>query len=395
MEPPLCEFCWVLGAVVYCKSDSARLCLSCDSVVHSANQLSRRHTRSLLCDNCGSQPAIVRCLFRKMSLCESCDWNGNACSGLGHSHQALRFYSGCPSRAEFWRIWSSVIDGNCLEICSEPTRNEESDGLALSKLNELQPCGKLEPWVCPSSVIPNYLPPCSKDQELIFPRGPNTAKGYSIYKNLEFHDDGNLCEGLNVYDALNFWRFDEISDAVRGDSRFHFEDGGTDCQLMEKNVSVPESNGHAKNALEASSSAQKECLASQSSHVAGSDDFMQAVSSSANCMLLNPISNRNINLGFPNGHTSNLSLSPSNITGESSAADSKDCSLAPVFLMGESPWESNLEVSCPQAREKAKMRYNEKKKTRMFGKHIRYESRKARADTRKRVKGRFMKAGEA
>lgn len=30
-----------------------------------------------------------------------------------------------------------------------------------------------------------------------------------------------------------------------------------------------------------------------------------------------------------------------------------------------------------------------------FGKKIRYASRKARADTRKRVKGRFVKAGEA
>ena len=78
-------------------------------------------------------------------------------------------------------------------------------------------------------------------------------QGYSIYKNLEFHDGGNLCEGLNVYDALNFWRFDEILDAVRGDSRFHFEDGGTDGQLKEKHVSVPEANGHAKNALEVAS----------------------------------------------------------------------------------------------------------------------------------------------
>lgn len=29
-----------------------------------------------------------------------------------------------------------------------------------------------------------------------------------------------------------------------------------------------------------------------------------------------------------------------------------------------------------------------------YDKHIRYESRKARADTRKRVKGRFVKASE-
>lgn len=43
----------------------------------------------------------------------------------------------------------------------------------------------------------------------------------------------------------------------------------------------------------------------------------------------------------------------------------------------------------------AMMRYKEKKKTRRYDKHIRYESRKARADTRKRVKGRFVKVNEA
>lgn len=48
-----------------------------------------------------------------------------------------------------------------------------------------------------------------------------------------------------------------------------------------------------------------------------------------------------------------------------------------------------------QNRDNAMLRYKEKKKTRRYEKHIRYESRKARADTRKRVKGRFVKATEA
>ncbi|CAN6179806.1 unnamed protein product [Urochloa humidicola] len=45
-----------------------------------------------------------------------------------------------------------------------------------------------------------------------------------------------------------------------------------------------------------------------------------------------------------------------------------------------------------EERERAKLRYNEKKKNRRFCKQIMYASRKARADTRKRVKGRFAKA---
>ncbi|CAN6226474.1 unnamed protein product, partial [Urochloa humidicola] len=39
-------------------------------------------------------------------------------------------------------------------------------------------------------------------------------------------------------------------------------------------------------------------------------------------------------------------------------------------------------------------RYKEKRKNRRFDKHIRYESRKARADGRLRIKGRFAKSGD-
>jgi len=47
-----------------------------------------------------------------------------------------------------------------------------------------------------------------------------------------------------------------------------------------------------------------------------------------------------------------------------------------------------------QNRDSAMQRYREKRKNRRYEKHIRYESRKLRADTRKRVKGRFVKSTE-
>ncbi|KAG2655392.1 hypothetical protein PVAP13_1KG008220 [Panicum virgatum] len=45
-----------------------------------------------------------------------------------------------------------------------------------------------------------------------------------------------------------------------------------------------------------------------------------------------------------------------------------------------------------EKRQEAKQRYKDKKKNRKFGKQIMYVSRKVRADTRNRVKGRFAKA---
>ncbi|XP_010248195.1 PREDICTED: zinc finger protein CONSTANS-LIKE 9-like [Nelumbo nucifera] len=94
---------------------------------------------------------------------------------------------------------------------------------------------------------------------------------------------------------------------------------------------------------------------------------------------------------------SGLSFSFSGMTGESSVGDYQDCGVSSGLLMGEPPWyPSHPENSFPAvSRDSAVMRYKAKKKTRQFEKKIRYASRKARADVRKRVKGRFVKAGDA
>lgn len=112
-------------------------------------------------------------------------------------------------------------------------------------------------------------------------------------------------------------------------------------------------------------------MAFQSSQVGGSTNILQAMNGSSNCLLMNGTCAGNINLAFPSGQVhSSMSLSLSNITGESSAADYQDCGLSPVFLTAESPWESNLEATSPQARDKAKMRYNEKKKSRTYASQL-------------------------
>ncbi|KAK1292463.1 Zinc finger protein CONSTANS-LIKE 13 [Acorus calamus] len=54
------------------------------------------------------------------------------------------------------------------------------------------------------------------------------------------------------------------------------------------------------------------------------------------------------------------------------------------------PPKGSIELTGPE-RDYAISRYKEKRKTRRYEKHIRYESRKTRADGRARVKGRFAK----
>ncbi|XP_042483186.1 zinc finger protein CONSTANS-LIKE 12 isoform X2 [Macadamia integrifolia] len=393
---PLCDFCGAARAIVYCKSDSAKLCLSCDGFVHSANALSQRHLRSLICDNCHSEPAVVRCIEDKLSLCENCSASGNCCLDPGHRRKTLSYYSGCPAITEPSKELNArwAHQGMMAMNGWESGQQEQHDLMVTTKLNELEPCVSSETWTGPSSVVTTKLngletcvssetwtgtssvvPPdvnsvhCSGDKPLSYPENPNLSKGCSPLKDVGVSDGGDLCDGFNMDDiGLNFENSDEIFGCSQSHPNIVLDDVPIDSLFMDKNFSVADSNGPNENTIEASSSGQQDCMSLQSSCAAGS-------ASGADQVLLNPGCYRNIRLNFPTGQVhSGMPLPFSNLIGESSIADYQDCGVSPVFLSSESPWDSNLETSCPQARDKAKLRYNEKKKTRMFGKQIRYAS---------------------
>jgi hypothetical protein len=140
----LCDFCREQRSMVYCRSDAASLCLSCDRNVHSANALSRRHTRTLLCDRCVGQPAAVRCLEENTSLCQNCDWNGHgaASSAAGHKRQTINCYSGCPSSAELSRIWSFSMD--IPTVAAEPNCEEGINMMSINDNDVNNHCGAPE-----------------------------------------------------------------------------------------------------------------------------------------------------------------------------------------------------------------------------------------------------------
>uniref|UniRef100_A0A5B6YW08 CCT domain-containing protein n=2 Tax=Davidia involucrata TaxID=16924 RepID=A0A5B6YW08_DAVIN len=65
-----------------------------------------------------------------------------------------------------------------------------------------------------------------------------------------------------------------------------------------------------------------------------------------------------------------------------------------IDLFSSPPIQMPPQLS-PMDREARVLRYREKKKTRKFEKTIRYASRKAYAETRPRIKGRFAKRTDA
>ncbi|OEL24394.1 Zinc finger protein CONSTANS-LIKE 9 [Dichanthelium oligosanthes] len=391
----LCDFCGEQRSMVYCRSDAASLCLSCDRNVHSANALSRRHTRTLLCDRCASQPAMVRCIVENASLCQNCDWNGHSAgsSDAGHKKQTINCYSGCPSSAELSRIWSFVSDipnvapePNCeqgismMSISDSGVSNQDNaagdnnllDIACATLMSDLDTCDK--PLVGSSSGAGVNLLPLATDQtdgsvDSTTPKVPYTPDKYMFSKD-------SIYEDFCVDDVdLAFENYEELFGSSHIQTEQLFDDAGIDSYFGVKEVPAGNSTEQPKLVQPANSNAV-----------------------SADSGMSNPGLKGDSSVCIPARQArSSLSLSFSGLTGESSAGDHQDCVVSSLLLMGEPPWQAPGHESsiAGGSRESAITRYKEKKMRRKFDKKIRYASRKARADVRKRVKGRFVKAGEA
>ncbi|CAN1354342.1 Zinc finger protein CONSTANS-LIKE 13 [Linum perenne] len=120
--PRLCDYCNQTTAVLYCRADSARLCLSCDREVHSTNQLFTKHTRWLLCDVCDSSPASIFCESDRSVLCQNCDWETHnlSLSSL-HNRRPIEGFCDCPSANEL----VGILGFEDLGVIKKGSRNDD------------------------------------------------------------------------------------------------------------------------------------------------------------------------------------------------------------------------------------------------------------------------------
>ncbi|EPS60174.1 hypothetical protein M569_14629, partial [Genlisea aurea] len=114
-----CDFCGDRRAILYCRADSAKLCLSCDHHVHSANGLSRKHVRSQICDNCAAEPAASRCATDGLVLCQDCDWDahGVCAASAAHDRSQVEGFSGVPSAFALASSWGLEIEEKGVAAC--------------------------------------------------------------------------------------------------------------------------------------------------------------------------------------------------------------------------------------------------------------------------------------
>ncbi|KAL0327923.1 UNVERIFIED_CONTAM: Zinc finger protein CONSTANS-LIKE 9 [Sesamum calycinum] len=395
----LCDFCGEQRSIVYCRSDAASLCLSCDRNVHSANALSRRHSRTLLCERCNSQPAFVRCIEERTSLCPNCDWLGHAGSNVSpaHKRQAVNCYSGCPSAAELSAIWSflldlpSVGDSTCEQGMGSMSisDNKPRDCQGPQGKNNTQDTSFLVEDSDPNNMDANKATVCIESCTSLDPKLQNAdqlaGSSNSVMPKVFLPGEKGPveCEDDGFYDEFNM---DEVDLSIENYEELFgvahnpedlFDNDGIDGLFGLKDMSGSDCHG----AYPEGSSVGGMKMQPACSNAASADSVVSCKTEP--------------NLCFTRQAHSGLSFS--GLNGETSAADYQDCGVSSILIMGEPPWgppgpESSMP---PSSRSDAVMRYKEKKKTRKFEKKVRYASRKARADVRRRVKGRFVKAGDA
>ncbi|XP_050371870.1 zinc finger protein CONSTANS-LIKE 14-like [Argentina anserina] len=461
-----CDFCSERTAVLYCKADSAKLCLFCDQHVHGANSLSKKHVRSQICENCASEPVAVRCSTDNLALCHDCDFDAHASCSAAHHRTPVEGFSGCPTPlklAELWGVDLHEVPGRVND--PDPGRHNSWGELESSCWNGLNFQDLIVPsnrGVYRNSGAAAEAPPPAKRQGSGGSLGKLQKQLVELLKR-DFDGGG----GGENRSSDNGWEGNDNGDESNADVNvnaegFDVENGRVD------GVDVGPAAALSQPMLQ--QQAPFTSMLMMAEGIVDRDMLWDANSHGHNTQNTQSTQIWDFNLGKLRDHNETIPLDVSYGSGgsgfimqnfsellkEASLTDTKvfgnmyqmNCSMGqedikfsinsikPAVSQGPATSESNnISIGRPssgsavdedkgniatteqaflirsdslrtvgtkadmellaQNRGNAMLRYKEKKKNRRYDKHIRYESRKARADTRKRVKGRFVKATEA
>ncbi|GAB2281497.1 hypothetical protein Dimus_016084 [Dionaea muscipula] len=344
----LCDFCGESTALLYCRADSAKLCLSCDREVHSTNQLFTKHTRWQLCDVCDSSPALIFCVSDRKVLCQNCDFESHKSLKnplVVHDHRALEGFNGCPSVSEL----SNFV--GC-EDFDPKSGNEGKDGGLFSGPEDDDGVSEFLVWDPQAAVsIDDLIVSTEKGHNFQaldatpLPKDRNVTCGK--------HKQEFLCQLSRLAEAEDYINLEEELLAVN-----HFFLNEHDCGIED----MHEVCSHATEQV------------AFIGHEVNSCPWYGNDCDTANDILLS-----HTPFGAYADESASLAGSDSN---EQNASITEPSELPPKI-----PAQEFTTVD----RDSALSRYKEKKRTRRYDKHIRYESRKVLAESRTRINGRFAK----
>ncbi|XVF72546.1 hypothetical protein PTKIN_Ptkin12aG0129700 [Pterospermum kingtungense] len=355
----LCDYCNQSKALLYCRADSAKLCFSCDREVHSANQLFSRHSRSQLCDACDKSFASIFCETERSVFCSNCDWESHKFSSSSlHNRRPIEGFTGCPSVSElvgflgiedlgYKAPFSSAEKAGCRD-------GAEDDGL-LDLLSWETPVISLFDDLIVSSDFDHGFKPTDVPP---LPKNRNASCGQHKEEILQ-----QLRQLAKSEPTLGFEKTDV--EAMIG---FQSLIPDTD------NLQPGRVHTNHKNDTDPTSFPAFECF---------TDDIEMAHQVFLPSARLRGYTEESAMV--PDEHLD----SSRNIQMNDNPEDQLHHQVAAGTISRPS-MVPVLELNS-QERDSAISRYKEKRKTRRYDKHIRYESRKVRAESRTRIKGRFAK----
>ncbi|KAL9228136.1 hypothetical protein vseg_003748 [Gypsophila vaccaria] len=347
LEKRVCDFCGESVALVYCKADRARLCLGCDRGVHKTNPLFTKHTRFQLCDVCDTCPASIYCCTDNSVLCQNCDYDVHVRVD-GHDRRPLEGFAGCPSAAEVAAAvgldgfdFKSVDDG--FEAGFEYVEFFGWDAPGFVNLDDL--IGSTDESHGFHAMV---VPPLPKDR--------NSSCGQHKQEILR-----QLCELAKSEPVVN------------QDSDPHVDHHHQDISSLQHQA---QAYGLQEGLAVLRGDEARACSWRSNARIAAvNDDFLSP--------WLTEIDFEEKAL---------TSDTKPDMCGRASHDATVNNVEVPVAIESTSiPAKVSAREFTAADRVSAVSRYKEKKRTRRFEKHIRYESRKLQAENRIRIKGRFAK----
>ncbi|XP_077238271.1 zinc finger protein CONSTANS-LIKE 3-like [Tasmannia lanceolata] len=333
-----CDSCKSASALLFCRADSAFLCMGCDTKVHGANKLASRHERVWMCEVCEHAPASVTCKADAAALCVTCDADIHSANPLARRHERFPV-------VPFYEPASSAVKSNTVSLLVPDGFLKPSDGEDLAdddyKNNDDLEDG--DDTCCEEAEAESWLlsNPNPKLME-----APELKSGDYIFSDVDPYLDLDYASSMDV--------------------RFQQQNGsGSDSVVPVQNKPYPPpllSSSSDQNYLDMDFSCPKP-----------SYSYSHSVSSSS------------LDVGVVPDGSSNATAEISNqfVLNMKSEIDLSGTGTGTV-----NPGSTQLSGLDREARV---LRYREKRKNRKFEKTIRYASRKAYAETRPRIKGRFAK----
>nr|AEP02791.1 heading day 1 [Oryza sativa] len=348
-----CDGCRAAPSVVYCRADAAYLCASCDARVHAANRVASRHERVRVCEACERAPAALACRADAAALCVACDVQVHSANPLARRHQRVPV---APLPAITIPATSVLAEAVVATATVLGDKDEEVDS-----------------WLL-----------LSKDSD---------NNNNNNNNNDNDNNDNNNSNSSN--NGMYFGEVDEYFDLVGYNSYYDNRiENNQDRQygMHEQQEQQQQQQEMQKEFAEKEGS---ECVVpsqitmlSEQQHsgygVVGADQAasMTAGVSAYTDSISNSISFSSMEAGIVPDSTV-IDMPNSRILTPAGA----------INLFSGPSLQMSLHFSSMD-REARVLRYREKKKARKFEKTIRYETRKAYAEARPRIKGRFAKRSD-